>query len=495
MSLLDSLSIASSGLLAVQGQINVVSQNVANANTAGYVDEQAAASEVGIGNDPGGVRLGNATRITAPALQSSLWAQNAKLSSAETLNSAWSGIVAALGATDSTTGSAGSITASLTALQSSFTTLQANPSSSTAQFAVVSAAQGVASGINAIAATLGQYRQNAETSIGSDLATANQALAAIGAASTQIMRLKAAGQSTASLEDQRDAAMTTLSNVVDVVFTESANGDMLVRTRSGTLLPTDPTQGSLSISPTTLGPTSSYPANVPGVMLSGIDVTASLTGGTLGANLALRDSAIPTASAELDGLAAGIAQRFNAQGLALFADAAGNVPGTATTAPPPSGQVGYAAAMQVAPSVSASPGQTASGSGANAASFSLSNILDYAFGTQSSAGVAQPGLPVTGLGPAGNLTASYQGSGSIFDLASQLTGAWGASAQQASTDVTNETATQSSLTNAIADVSGVSIDSELSKMVALQNSYTANAKIIAAVQSMFTDLLNAVTPA
>jgi len=40
--------------------------------------------------------------------------------------------------------------------------------------------------------------------------------------------------------------------------------------------------------------------------------------------------------------------------------------------------------------------------------------------------------------------------------------------------------------------SGVSMDTELSHMVALQNAYSANARVISAAQSMWDSLLSAV---
>ena len=42
-------------------------------------------------------------------------------------------------------------------------------------------------------------------------------------------------------------------------------------------------------------------------------------------------------------------------------------------------------------------------------------------------------------------------------------------------------------------VAGVSIDSEMSNLIALQNSYAANAHVMSVVQSMMTSLLQSVT--
>ena len=260
---------------------------------------------------------------------------------------------------------------------------------------MVSAAQSAASGFNSLANTLTSTRQTAENSIGSEVDAANAALAAIGSVSKQIVQLQAQGQSTASLADQRDAAMTTLSNLMNVKYTETSNGNMLVSTPNGIILPTDPSKGTLSTTTQNLSATESYPSTIPGIMINGVDVTSSITGGTMGANIKLRDTDIPTAQAELDSLSSTVAQRFSAQGLDLFADVNGAVVGTSTTQAAPNGIVGYAASMQVNPSVLSNPSLVSSGTGTPSVggTYSVGNIVTYAFGQNASSSATQPTGP------------------------------------------------------------------------------------------------------
>ncbi len=51
---------------------------------------------------------------------------------------------------------------------------------------------------------------------------------------------------------------------------------------------------------------------------------------------------------------------------------------------------------------------------------------------------------------------------------------------------------QTTLQSKLTAETGVSVDTELSNMIVLQNAYGANAKIITAAQAMWTTLLNAV---
>ena len=51
---------------------------------------------------------------------------------------------------------------------------------------------------------------------------------------------------------------------------------------------------------------------------------------------------------------------------------------------------------------------------------------------------------------------------------------------------------QTTLSNKLSTEDGVNMDTEMSNMIELQNAYGANARVITAVQSMFTQLLQAV---
>ena len=54
---------------------------------------------------------------------------------------------------------------------------------------------------------------------------------------------------------------------------------------------------------------------------------------------------------------------------------------------------------------------------------------------------------------------------------------------------------QTTLQASLPASSGVSVDDEMSKIVALQNAYEANAKVVSSVESMFSALLSAISPA
>ena len=122
----------------------------------------------------------------------------------------------------------------------------------------------------------------------------------------------------------------------------------------------------------------------------------------------------------------------------------------------------------------------------------ISNIVNYTFGTQVQAGVAQPSLNTNGLGASGNLTAPFNAGGALSDYATNLVSSQAEQSATTTSNLTTEQALQSSLNTKVTAVSGVNMDTEMSLMLNLQNAYGANARVISAVQAMFTDIMQAV---
>src|SRR5262249_33232736 len=76
MSLTQALTTALAGLNTTQANLSVVSGNVANANTPGYVEETGNQVEVGIAGTPGSsVQFEGVNRDLNTQLQSQLWTE------------------------------------------------------------------------------------------------------------------------------------------------------------------------------------------------------------------------------------------------------------------------------------------------------------------------------------------------------------------------------------------------------------------------------------
>ena len=502
MSINSSILTAGSGLRSVTKQIAVVSQNVSNASTPGYAAETVDSTSLTGGGVGFGVVAEPTTRDVDQALEASVFRQNAEVAAQQTTSSA----LAQIDATQGTPGAGDDLASALGALTSAFTALDADPGEQADQTAVVKAADTLATGVTTLANAYQAGRQAAQDSIVNDVGTLNTTLSQIGALSRQIVSAKGEGQSTADLENQRDAAEQTAAQLAGVQFLPQTNGDVVALV-GGSQINLAATTGPFAIAAGTLAADSSGPD----LTLAGLVITSSVTSGSIGANLTLRDTTLPAGQAGLDEFAFTLANRLGNQGLQLFTDPAGDVPSGGGT-PTQSGYVGFANVIQVNPAVVADPSlvrdgtnTVAAGTG-GAAAFTpnptggpvgfqtlINNVLTYAFGDNAQAGTAQPAPTTTGLGVNGDISLSYQTSDTLAGFAANLVGAQSLAVSDASEALTTGQSLQTTLSSRLQSQSGVSLDGELSNLIVLQNAYGANAKVITAAQSMWTDLYTAVT--
>ena len=450
----NTLSSASSGLDSIERQIATLSQNVSNASTPNYVRESTPITSVDSAGGPGGVRTGQAVREIDVQLQSNLFASVATEAGNNVTSSSLSGIDAASGSPGS-----GQDLASLVGnLQDSFSALDTNPSSETQQAAVLGAAGSLVSGINSLSASLVQARQKAQDSLSDGITAANASLSSIGKLSDQIISARAQGQSTAGLEDARDGEMKNLTTLTGAKFVQQSSGDVQV-IAGNTVLPTRQTSGPFQPQSANFS-AGTTAASVPALIMNGSPVIG--LGGEMGANAKLRDDTIPTMQSKLDGFTQSIAASFQSVNMPLLTDGGGAVP-------PSTAQLGFSATVQVSASFQATPSKLRDGATGPTLQAgddtNVKNVLSTVFASTTS------------------------GAGS---MATTLIAGFAQQSTEAGTAATSSTALRTGLDSRLAIRSGVSVDSELAQMVALQTAYAANAKVVTAVQSMWQQLLQAV---
>ncbi|WP_025885157.1 flagellar hook-associated protein FlgK [Asaia prunellae] len=519
MNLLASLSIASGSLNVIEAQYAVTANNVANASTAGYVKETIATLSSVAGGVGAGVRLGATQLSINQALQSSLYRQNAASSSYTTMSNSLAALSAVQGSTSADSGSTTSLTDQLGNLQSALISLTSTPSQAASQSAVLNKATAFVDTIHTLASTYATQRQEAADNVVSTVSSVNSDLTQIGALSQQIMKFKGLGQNTADLENQRLGVMADLSTNLNVSFASDSNGDMMVQTADGTRLPTRPDQVGQENSSQTL-PSSTWPlvtssatlsasmayskqdskTSVPAITLAGQDITSSLTGGSLGADISLRDTVYPQMQTQLDSFSYTVMNRFSSAGLPLFTTGAGSssvISGSDLTKPAPDGIVGLSSGLSVSAAYTAKPSllttiTKSDGTTSSSDTSVISTVLSAGFGSDADQVGGTLAAPTTGLGPDGSFSTGYSGNQGLLALSSSLTSNQGATIAAANAGVTSSSAVLTLLQTKVADVSGVNVNDEMAKTVALQNAYTANAKIISAVQTMFNALLGAI---
>jgi flagellar hook-associated protein 1 FlgK len=526
MGLDAALGISVSGLRAINQQLRVVSNNIANAEVPGYTAKTVPTSAAVADGRGIGVRTEPAQRAIETALQRAVWQREAGVAAAQVRTEILQPLDALHGRPEN-----GDSLAGLTGrVRDGFIALAAQPSSTSLQVEIVDAANALASKLNALSAAVTDARNRSQQRLVEGVAAANRLLAEGGSLTREIVRLKVEGQGTAELEDKRDALIGRLAALMDLRVVLNEKGEMTAFTKGGQ---TVPLRGdALAVSGASLAPQSYYEPGggaVPPVLLvnpaepeNPTDLTRGQLGGELGALIGLRDETLPRLQAELDEFAHKLARRFDQQGLRLFSDARGNVP-QETQGAGQKGYVGFAAEIRVFAAVVENPALVRDGTHAvpgglppwpatrevqapygdpftpnppgGPASFDgiAKRILDFTFGSQLGVGRPHdPPLLTTGLGPRGDLTSPIASTGTLADFAAALVSAQTAEHASAKASAESLASTRDLLANRYADAVGVNLDKEMALLIQLQNAYAANARVITASQAMWDALLAAV---
>lgn len=304
MSLSSIIGAAGSALSASQTRIAVANLNVANADDLTYARKTVASAVTTTT-----VALSDATilRVADSYLSKTVLKTAAAAGGDAVTDSYMQSYDAALGSTDG----GDDLSSLMTAFGAALTAL-ASSADATSKAQLVSDASALAEGIKSLSAEVQDLRTQANSQIETTVGTVNQTLKSLASLNDQIATVTAQGGDTTSLEDQRDAALTTLSGLMGVSSYVTADNQLRVYTTGGDAL-LGTTAATLSYtSSSQLGAAATYPSSISGITLNGKDVTTSLTTGELGALVTLRDQTLPAEQDKLDALASTLIAQVNA---------------------------------------------------------------------------------------------------------------------------------------------------------------------------------------
>jgi flagellar hook-associated protein 1 len=319
MSLSSALSIAMSGLTASQAGLSIVSSNVANAGTAGYVSQSLNLNEYGTGGVGTGVQVAGITRALDTYVQSQLRTETSGDGYADQMSSVLQQLQTVYG----TPGGQGTLETAFSNLTTAVQGLQTNSGTFSAQSAVVTAAQNMAQELNSTTQGIQALRTNVQQDIATSVATANAAMTQIANLNTQLQGLSPTDPSTATLEDQRDTAINQLAQLVDVRVSTTGNNQVSIYTNSGVQL-VGAQASTLSFNgPATLGASNLYSTNPtqngvgtitltsPSGATTDMDATNGFSSGQIAADLQLRDTTLVQAQSQVDQLAASMSSALS----------------------------------------------------------------------------------------------------------------------------------------------------------------------------------------
>jgi len=319
MSLSSALAIAMSGLRADQAALSVVSGNVANAQTPGYVARTTNQVEIATADTGPTVAVDGVQRQLDLFLQSQLRTET----SGGSFASQTSNILGQLQSIYGTPGSAGSLEQSFTNLTASVQSLSANPGSQAAQSSTLTTAQSLATQLNTVTNGIQTLRSNVEQDIAVSVNQANAAMSQIAAINHRLQGLDSTDPAAATLMDQRDAAINQLSRLMDIrAVTDNANQTSIFTTSGVELVGNEASklsfdaQGSLTAN--SLYNTKPAKSGVGTITLTlgngaALDMiaTKSIRSGQIAADLQLRDKTLVQAQSQVDQMAATLASSLS----------------------------------------------------------------------------------------------------------------------------------------------------------------------------------------
>ena len=339
MGLSSALATALSGLRANQAQLSIVSSNIANAQTPGYVTQDVNQIEIASGG------FGSTVEVTGVNRQLDLFVQNQLRT--ETSGGSYatqiSNILSQLQSVYGTPGGDGTLENALNNFTTALQSLSSSPSDTSAQSVALQAAQSFAGELNTTTQGIQSLRTNVDQDIGNSAAQANADLNQIAQINTQLQGLSPTDPQAATLADQRDSAINDLSKLVDIrVVTDSSNQTNIF-TNSGIQLVGQglastfeyTSQGALSANSLYNADPSKSGVGALNIKLPNgaqIDAVANnvISSGQIAADIKLRDQTLVQAQTQVDQLAATLSSSLSDQTTA----------GTAVTGPPAGFSVG-----------------------------------------------------------------------------------------------------------------------------------------------------------
>ncbi|MEM5384726.1 flagellar hook-associated protein FlgK [Paraburkholderia phymatum] len=326
-------SIGLSGLNAAQWGLTTTGQNISNQATPGYSVERPVYAESS-GQYTGSGYVGSGVSTTTIQRQYSQYLTT-ELNNAQSQSGSLTTYYNMIAQLNNMVGSPTSGISS--AITSFFTGLQnvANDASNPAmRQSAVSNAQSLADQINAAGDQYDQLRASVNTQLGDTVKQINSYTAQIAQLNSQIQALSAQGQPPNQLLDQRDLAVSNLSQMVGVQVVQGDSGysvfmsngqPLVVADKSFNLTtvtsPSDPTETAVAYAGLASQAATSTPQILP-------DSTA--LGGQLGGLMTFRSQTLDPAEAQLGAIATSFAAQVNAQN-ALGIDLNGNKGGALFT--------------------------------------------------------------------------------------------------------------------------------------------------------------------
>lgn len=484
------LNIGTSALNAAQQAEDVISNNISNANTTGYVQENAQLEEatpyppipsqdqpIMAGQMGEGVDVASVQRETSSfanqqnrSNMSSYEADNTYLTNLQQVES----IV--------NEPSSDSMQHAVDQFFSSWQTLSTDPSNSAARQSVISEAQTLGQTFQTLSSQLENLQSNLSSTLTGEVNQVNGYAQQIATLNNQIVQVQQFGENPNQLLDQRGNLLDELSKLVNVSYAEQPNGAVTLSVGNTSLLSL--TGGESNVTPLSTASLLAQPlvTQTTASEGSGSGVLANITGGDINGNaksLAYVNGLLGNLNSFLGTFASSVntiqesgyplTGSQNAPALfSISSDTLGNtilsVENTFTTN-----------------DVAASSQANSSGNNTNTtAMIALQNTTQSSFS------------PSYAYDPTSNTytNAAISGSATFDQSLGTIVSDLGVTTSAAQSQTTTSNALLQQSTNLRQSISGVNTNDQTAEMVQYQNSYDAAAKFISVYSSMLQTMIS-----
>ncbi|MDI7775494.1 flagellar hook-associated protein FlgK [Asticcacaulis sp. EMRT-3] len=288
MSLNTIMNIGMSGLMTAQDQLHVVSDNISNVNTPGYIRKIATQQSVTIGGVGMGVQSGQVKLAADQYLEAASFSASANAGQADISSSMLDQIQSQFGDITDSNNMFNLASTTLSDMSQAAETATSSP----ARQQVLSDLSTFLNTAGGVSSQIQQVRANADSQIGTDVDTINGLLKNITDLNATISSATVTGQDATGAQTTQTQYLDQLSKLVDINVTQDTNGGVTVRTNAGLTLATGSTAATLSYTPAAnVDATTNFsPITVTGVNGETRDMADYLSSGELKGLIDVRDT-------------------------------------------------------------------------------------------------------------------------------------------------------------------------------------------------------------
>jgi flagellar hook-associated protein 1 FlgK len=475
--LYGALNVAKSGLAVASLGVRTASHNIANVNTPNYSRQRQVITAEIPASTPGGylgVRQSGIFRDQDPFIQEQLLRHEGQLGASSAQADALGSIEGILG-----DDSSGGLSATLNEFYDAWSDLasSASPGAPLERASVKTAADALVAKLNALDLQLRDQMRDVDQQIQGQLPRVNDLLQQIVELNEEIARFELSSPAN-DLRDQRDGLLRELGGFLDISVREDADGRVDVTLQNGVPLVSGDRARSVFAAPDAANPID--PRFVRIYVQDGLatsDITPLIGSGQIGGLLHARDVSIAGALRSLDVLAFNVASTVNA----AHAGGVGANGYTGDFFVQPAQVADAAREIDLSAAILASSDAIAAGP-TGAASDNRT--------AQAIAALRDLRAPLHVLGD--TLGAPTGASRSVLDQLGTLTTEIGTQARSALSQRTQLEHVLETLENRRDEVSGVSLDEEVTRLVELQAAFQANSRVIAMVGDLLGELVDVI---